>query len=106
MTPLEALQKVRECKRMVLKAMGDHGGSAQLETIYYHLDELEQSFESAAVEEKMPAILVAREKLAEVAGDIKEDIADLREVAEKVADVAKAVKILTDIGKQAASLGV
>ena len=106
MTTLEALQQVRECKRMVMKAMGDHGASDQLQTIYFHLEEMEQHLESTAVEEKLPAIQAAREKLAEVAGEIKEDIAELRQVAEKVGNVAKVVKILTDIGKQAASLGV
>lgn len=106
MTTLEALDKVRDCKRMVIKAMGEHGALDQLQTIYMQLEGMEQHLESEAIEEKIPAIQAAREKLAAVSGEINEEIAELREVAEKVADVAKAIKILTDIGKLTPSLGV
>lgn len=105
MPTLQARQQIRECKDLVLRALGNLEAVPQLETIYFYLDEMEDCLTLAAIEEKVTDLATFQEKLASVAGEIEKDIKGLQEVTEKVAKVVKVVKIFTDVGKQAATLG-
>lgn len=105
MTKLQIRTIVRECKDEVLAAMRLHGDQQQLQAIYLCLDEAEDHLASAAVGEKIVALQSVQEKLLTITNTINQNIEGLREVSGNIKNVAKVLKILTDVGKQAASLG-
>ncbi len=105
MTKLQIRTIVRECKDEVLAAMRLHGDQHQLQSIYMCLDEAEEHLASAAVGEKIAELRSVQEKLLTITNTINQNIEGLREVSENIKNVAKVIKILTDVGKQAASLG-
>lgn len=105
MTLLQIRKIVRECKQEVLAALQLHGNCIQLQTIYLCLDETEDYLNSSVVGEKIAELQSAQEKLVSVANTISQDVEGLRLVSENIKKVANVLKILTDVGKQAASLG-
>lgn len=105
MTILQIRTIVRECKDEVLAAMRLHGDQQQLQAIYLCLDEAEDHLASAAVGEKIAELQSVQEKLLTITNSINQNIEGLREVSEKIKGVAKTLKVLTDVGKQAATLG-
>lgn len=104
MTKLQIRTIVRACKDEVLAAMRLHGDQQPLQSIYLCLDEAEDLLVSAAVGEKIAELQSVQEKLLNITNSINQNIEGLREVSEKIKGVAKALKILTDVGKQAATL--
>lgn len=105
MTLLQIRKIVRECKEEVLTSLKLQGNCIELQTIYLCLDEIEDNLNSSAISEKISALQAAQEKLVSVANTISQDVEELRIISKNIKNVAKALKILTDIGKQAASLG-
>lgn len=104
MTTLQTRTMVRECKDGVLAAMLLHGDQHQLQTIYLCLDEAEDHLASAAVGERIAELQSVQEKLLTITNTINQNVEELRELFGNIKKVANALKILTDVGKQAASL--
>lgn len=102
MNTLEIRQHILECKSLILVEMRDENLCPLLQPVYACLNELEDYLSSMAIDQRVAAILDAREKLIEQVGRIKHKTKDLQKVADKLYTVVKALKILTDIGDKVA----